>query len=83
MRAFLNQHSYLLLALVVLAVAAAIALRFETWPLRAVVLSMAALLLALGNLLLRTTPSPLETPDQGEALLQGGIPTLVEFYSNL
>jgi hypothetical protein len=46
------------------------------------VVALTFLALALVFLYLRTTPTPLSTLLDFEALTQGGQPVLVEFYSN-
>jgi hypothetical protein len=38
--------------------------------------------LAIALFALRTTPTPLSSPQNFDALAQGGRPVLVEFYSN-
>ena len=78
----LNQHSYVLLAVVALAIAASLSLRFLHGPARAVPIAIAVLLLATGILVLRKGPSTLDSAEAVEAAIGAGKPVLLVFYSD-
>jgi hypothetical protein len=79
MRAFLNQHSFLILAAVLLAVTALIVRRRRWgWPFLAVV----AAGLGAAFLVLRTGGGDVRSPADLEAALRAGKPVAMEMYSD-
>ena len=82
MRELLNQHSYLLVAAVVLALALVPVLGVRGYLLRVGIVAAVVGLLVVGYIVLRTGTSSYATTDAVDSVLRGGTPTLLEFYSD-
>ena len=78
----LNQTSYLLLAAVVLVVAGALVWRIGTWPVRLVILGGVLAVLVASFLVLRSGSSQAASINEVLVLTQGGVPVVVEVYSD-
>ena len=82
MRELLNQHSYLLVAAVVLALALVPVLGVRGYLPRIGIVVAVVGLLVVGYMVLRTGTSSYATTDAVDSVLRGGTPTLLEFYSD-
>ena len=78
----LNQHSYILAVVVVLALAVPLTLRFVPGWWQGIALGAVVVALATFLVVLRTGGSTLESAEAVEAAIASGQPALVEFYSN-
>ena len=82
MSELLNQHSYLLAAMLILAVAGLVAWQVPSSLLRTVILGGALLLVAMAPLALRSGGSTLSSAEGVTVALDQGTPTLMEVYSD-
>lgn len=79
----INHNSYIIAALTILALAAAlIATRFRQQPAAWIGLVALVLILVAGNLVFRVGPSEIETTAQFDQVLASGKPVVLEIYSN-
>lgn len=82
MREFLNQYSYYIVVIVVLAVALLLGWRAKATLTRTIILSGLLLPVAMAPFILHTGKSSLSSSPDLETALHSGIPTLVEVYSD-
>ena len=78
----LNQTSYLLLATAVLVIAALGAWRFGTWGGRVIIMGGVAAALLTAFLVLRSGTRLTTSLDEVVGLTHGGVPLVVEVYSD-
>ena len=78
----INQTSYLLVAAVVLVVVGALVWRLGTWPVRLVILGGVVGVLVASFLVLRSGSSQATSIDEVLVLTRGGVPVVVEVYSD-
>jgi hypothetical protein len=78
----LNQTSYLLLAVIVLVLTGALVWRLGTWPARLVILGAVVGVLVAAFLVLRSGSSQAASLNEVLVLTQGGVPVVVEVYSD-
>ena len=78
----LNQTSYLLLAAVVMVVVGALAWRLGPWPVRLFILGGVGAVLVASFLVLRSGSSQATSINEVLVLTQGGVPVVVEVYSD-
>ena len=78
----LNQTSYLLLAAVVLVVVGALVWRLGPWPVRLFILGGVSAVLVASFLVLRSGSSQATSINEVLVLAQGGVPVVVEVYSD-
>ena len=78
----LNQTSYLLLAAAVLVVVALGVWRLGAWPGRLIVMGAVAVVLLTAYLMLRSGASQAASLNEVEEMTHGGVPVVVEVYSD-
>lgn len=79
---FFNQYSYLVTSVFAVALVVVLALSRGVSRRGLLAVAVAVLMAFVGWLATRTGPSTFSNVAQVEAALEGGSPTLVEFYSN-
>jgi thiol-disulfide isomerase/thioredoxin len=79
---FVNQHSYVLIALTILVIAAAISLLLRRRRLRMGIVGGLAVALILVFAFLRTGSGDIRSPADLDASLRAGRPVAIEFYSD-
>ena len=81
MRELINQHSFMILATIILLLAAGVGLKMRNPLIQASLLIGLASLLLVIQLGLRTGPSTLNTNDELTKIMGNGTPTLIVVYS--